>query len=130
MLGIHMAGPNLTPATFRDGMFNYPPSGGGPTTPQISFGEHGYFAAPDYMGVDDATEIWWNAELSGRDEQGKDGQGMWTYAQRGQRYLPTEMPVAPPDVFTEKDAMTVFEPEMLTPEDVPPDYGERYEKPR
>jgi hypothetical protein len=130
MLGIHMAGPNLTPATFREGMFNYPPSGGGPTTPQISYGEHGYFAGPDYMGIDDATEIWWNAELTGPDEQGRDGKGMWTYAQRGKRYLPAEMPVTPPDVFTDKDAITLFEPDVLTPEDVPPDYGERYQKPR
>ncbi|HMJ78053.1 MAG TPA: hypothetical protein VK507_18885, partial [Iamia sp.] len=41
MLGIHMAGPNLTPETFQGGLFSYPPSGGGPTTPQISFGNHG-----------------------------------------------------------------------------------------
>ncbi|HEV7723040.1 MAG TPA: hypothetical protein VGO60_17245, partial [Iamia sp.] len=32
MLGIHMAGPNLTPETFQGGLFGYPPSGGGPTT--------------------------------------------------------------------------------------------------
>ena len=30
--GIHMAGPNLNVKTFRDGLFAYPPSGGGPTT--------------------------------------------------------------------------------------------------
>jgi hypothetical protein len=130
-LGIHLAGPNLTPATFRDGMFNYPPSGGGPTNPQISFGNHGYFAEPDYFTIDDAAEIWWDADLSGRDEQGKDGTGMWSYAQRGKRYLPGEMPVAPPDVFGDtKDVITVFEDEVITPEDLPPDYGPRYEPPR
>ena len=35
MLGIHMAGPHLTPETFRDGMFAYPPSGGKPTAPAL-----------------------------------------------------------------------------------------------
>src|SRR4029078_5486438 len=32
-LGIHMAGPNLTVETFKDGMFNSGTTGGGPTTP-------------------------------------------------------------------------------------------------
>src|SRR5690606_35112467 len=27
MMGLHMAGPNLTPETFRAGLFAYPPSG-------------------------------------------------------------------------------------------------------
>ena len=39
--GIHLAGPELTPETFRDGLFRYPPSGGGPTEAQISRGDHG-----------------------------------------------------------------------------------------
>jgi hypothetical protein len=130
LLGIHLAGPNLTPATFRDGMFNYPPSGGGPTTPQISFGDHGYFADPDYFTIDDAAEIWWDADLSGPDEQGRNGTGMWSYAQRGKRYLPGKMPVAPADVFGTKDVITVFEDDLITPEDRPPDYGPRYEPPR
>src|SRR5262245_43233904 len=34
--GIHLAGPDLNPETFRDGLFRFPPSGGGPTEPQIS----------------------------------------------------------------------------------------------
>jgi hypothetical protein len=130
MLGIHLAGPDLTPTSFRDGMFNYPPSGGGPTTPQISFGNHGYFSTPDYFTIDDGAEIWWDADLSGADEQGNNGTGMWSYAQRGMRYLPGEMPVAPPDVFGTEDVVTVFEDDLITPEDRPPDYGERYVPPR
>ena len=35
MLGIHMAGPDLTPETFRDGLFAYPPSGHLPTSPYL-----------------------------------------------------------------------------------------------
>ena len=34
ILGIHMAGPDLTPETFRDGLFAYPPTGGTPLTPR------------------------------------------------------------------------------------------------
>lgn len=35
-IGIHLAGPNLTPATFRDGLFRFPVGGGSPTVPQFS----------------------------------------------------------------------------------------------
>lgn len=121
MLGIHMAGPNLTPETFRAGLFNYPPSGGGPTTPQISFGDHGYFPNADYLAVDDATEIWWDGEATGPDEQGKsDAPGMWRYANGGQRYLPGRMGSGPPAVHDPEDAPTIFT--ELPPVDQYPDY--------
>ena len=74
------------------------------------------------MTYSDEGTAWWDADLSGKDEQGKDGTGMWSYAQRGMRYLPGEMPVAPPDVFGTKDVITVFEDDLITPEDRPPDY--------
>jgi hypothetical protein len=35
-IGIHLAGPNLTPATFRDGLFRFPVGGGTPPVPQFS----------------------------------------------------------------------------------------------
>ncbi|MEO6987657.1 MAG: hypothetical protein ABI239_03325 [Aquihabitans sp.] len=88
MLGVHMAGPDLTPETFRDGLFAYPPSGGTPTAPQISFGDHGYFDAPDFQAVDDMQLIWWDAEATGKDEQGIDGTGMMRFMDGGRRYLP------------------------------------------
>lgn len=120
MLGIHMAGPNLTPETFRDGLFAYPPSGGTPTYPRISFGEHGLFANPDYNAVDDMQEIWWDPEATGADEQTKEGKGMMMYADGGKRYLPGDMPAGPPHAFIEKGAVDLYE-EPPT-EDAPPDY--------
>lgn len=91
LFGVHMAGPNLTPESFRDGLFAYPPTGGGPTQPQISWGEHGYFAKPDYQAVDDMQLIWWDAAATGPDEQGNEGDGMMRYADGGRRYLPGTM---------------------------------------
>jgi len=92
MIGVHMAGPNLTPETFRDGLFAYPPSGGSATAPRISWGEHGIFEAPDYLAVDDMQLVWWDAEAGGEDEQGSDEKpGHLRYADGGQRYLPGEM---------------------------------------
>lgn len=51
-LGIHMAGPNLTPETFRQGLFNYPPTSG--ETGVWSFGPD------DLTATDDAREIYWD----------------------------------------------------------------------
>ena len=120
MLGIHMAGPNLTPETFRDGLWAYPPSGGVPTAPQISFGEHGFFTAPDYLAVDDMTEIWWDAEAKGVTEQDEDGTGMMRYADAGKRYLPGEMPESDPKAFVEEGSEMFLEE---VPEDqAPPSY--------
>ena len=84
--GIHLAGPDLNAQTFAGGMFRYPKSGGGPTTPQISYG-HGLFDTTDYVGVDDITLVWWDGELEGPDEQGTEGKGMWRYVERGKRML-------------------------------------------
>lgn len=125
MLGIHMAGPNLTPETFRDGLFSYPPSGGGPTTPQFSFGNHGFFAEPDYLLVDDVAEIWWDPEFTGPDEQGKSEKpGAWRYANGGTRYIPGRIgngPLAPHDPATSPALFTELPPVDQYPEYPPPD---------
>jgi hypothetical protein len=63
-IGLQMAGPNLTPATFQQGMFSYPgklgPAG------YWSFGEH------DYTCADDVREIYWdpNATSTYNQKQG------------------------------------------------------------
>ena len=123
MLGIHMAGPNLTPETFRDGLFAYPPSpegGGLPTAPQLSFGEHGFFPAPDYTGVDDMMVIWWDEDATGPDEQGTEGTGMMAVADGGQRYLPGQMPSEPANVFDDAGAVRLYD--EIPPDQRPPDY--------
>jgi len=51
-LGIHMAGPNLTPETFEDGLFRYPPTVG--ETGLWSFGPG------DRTSTDDAREVYWD----------------------------------------------------------------------
>ncbi len=118
-LGIDMAGPDLTPETFRAGMFNFPASGGGVTTPHISFGT-GLFANPDYNAIDDSTEIWWDANATGPNEQGQVGQGMWRYSDGGKRYLPYTMPHIPDRAFVEAGSVTGYD--APPPEDAPPDY--------
>jgi hypothetical protein len=120
MLGIHMAGPNLTPETFRDGLFAYPPSGGTPTAPQLSFGKHGFFPNPDFNAVDDMQEVWWNAKAHGPDEQTKEGDGMMEFADGGKRYLPGAMPTGPPHAFVEEGAVDLYP--SIPKDERPPDY--------
>lgn len=119
-LGIHLAGENLNPETFKAGLFGYPPTGGGPTTPQISFGEHGWFTNPDYLGIDDMTVVWWDADLVGTDEQGVEEAGVYRYANGGERYLPGEMAPDSVQVFEEEGSIIEFE--TLPEGDEPPTY--------
>jgi hypothetical protein len=120
MTGVHLAGPHLTPETFRDGLFADPPSGGLPTAPQVSYGDHGVFDAPDHLAVDDMTEIWWDADATGPDEQAVEGTGMMRYANGGARYLPGEMTGGDPSAFVEEGSVTMYD--EIPPDQRPPSY--------
>lgn len=108
-LGIHMAGPKLNAQTFQGGMFRYPPTGGGPAHPRFSFGNRGVSPTPDYVGVDDVTEIWWDATAKGPDEQGKDGVGHYRYANGAKRYLPGQIPKTDSDAFKTAGSVLGFD---------------------
>jgi len=120
--GIHLAGPELTPETFRDGLYRYLPSGGTPTNPQVSRGDHGFWPDTDLGGIDDMTLIWWDPDVEGPDEIDNQGPGMYRYANGGERYklgdLPTSLEEA--GLFDVESSVTLYE--ELPAEDVPPDY--------
>jgi hypothetical protein len=119
--GIHMAGPDLTPESFRDGMFRTPPAGGGPTVPRVSYGDHGYWPGVDWGGNDDGTLIWWDPTATGEDETGNQGEGMYRYANGGERFTAEERP--DPDeigLFDAASSVTVYD--ELPEEDQVPDY--------
>jgi hypothetical protein len=120
--GIQLAGPELTPETFRDGLFRYPPSGGGPTQPQVSRGDHEVWPHTDFGGGDDATIIWFDPTATGQDEVGNDGVGLYRYANGGQRYTPGELPdsVEQAGLFDVGSSVTIFD--QVPPEDQTPDY--------
>ncbi|HMS87978.1 MAG TPA: hypothetical protein PKE56_06025 [Acidimicrobiales bacterium] len=120
MLGLHMAGPNLTPETFEAGMFAYPPSGGTPTGGQVSFGNRGIHTDTDYLAVDDMVEIWWDADAEGIDEQGNQGKGMMRFSDGGKRYLPGEMPKEDVHAFIEENAPAILD--AVPPDEAPPSY--------
>ncbi|WP_436795893.1 ABC transporter substrate-binding protein [Actinospongicola halichondriae] len=89
---LQSAGPNLTPETFRDGLFSGEPTPGAITASSLSWGEHGLWdeldLPNDWSGVDDMTEWWWDAEAVGPDEIQRDGTGMVRFVDGGKRYLP------------------------------------------
>ena len=85
-IGIQMAGPNLTPQTFQQGMFNYPgrlgPAG------FWSFGPH------DYTCADDVREIYWDPNATSNYNQ---KQGAFVETDH-KRYRQGEIPPGPPQV--------------------------------
>ena len=111
--GLHMAGPNLNPGTFQQGLFNYPVTGKGNITTQvISYGKHGIWPFTDYTLYDDVTEIYWDNTVRGQDEVGNDGVGAYRYVANGKRYLPGEHPRDDPKVLADADPNA--SPPMLT----------------
>jgi hypothetical protein len=123
---IQLAGPDLTPETFRDAMFRYPPSGGGPTEPQVSRGSHDVWPDEDWGGSDDIALIWFDPEATGEDEVGNEGVGMYRYANGGERYTIGNLPdsVEEAGLFDVDASVTVYETvpeEDQTPTYPPPD---------
>jgi hypothetical protein len=122
--GLHYAGPDLTVETFRDALFAFPATPSAVTQPSVDYG-HGLWNVDvedfegDYAGIDDMVELWWDSEATGPDETGEDGQGLYQYANGGQRYLPHEY-TSDIDVFDAETSVT----EIEDPPDseIPPDY--------
>lgn len=101
-------GTDLTHEMFQRVIFGADIVKGTVIAPQISWGERGIWPGVDYGGVDDQTEVWWDADAEGVDETGKDAKGLWAYVDGGRRYLPGEWPTDPPDVFDPEGAVTVY----------------------
>jgi Periplasmic binding protein len=125
--GVMLAGPKLTPQTFRDGLFRYPPSGGDPINPQQSWGKHGVWPFTDYYGSEDAAMIWWDPTASGEDEVGQVGNGLYRAADGGKRYTPGKFPPkGQGGLFDAATSATIHEqipPEVGLPSYPPPAAG-------
>jgi hypothetical protein len=119
--GVMLAGPKLTPQSFRDGLFRYPPSGGDPINPQLSYGKHGVWPSTDYNGLDDTGMLWWDPSAVGEDEVGQVGNGLYRYADGAKRYARGKVPPkGQGGLFDTASSVTVFQ--QLPPEDAQPTY--------
>lgn len=89
-----LTGPELTPSTFRDGLFRIDVPSGGPTQASVAFGRD-VWPYDDYYGVDDATLIRWDPAARFVDEQGREGSGAYRFLDGGERHLPGTWPTEP-----------------------------------
>jgi hypothetical protein len=113
-------GPNITPKTFRDGLFAAAPTRPGITQPYLTYGDKGYWGGvPDYQGVDDATLIWWNPTATGIDEIRKQGTGMYEFVDMGKRYLPGQWPTTD-HLFDQSTSIAIYT--TPPPGETPPSY--------
>ena len=89
-LGIHMAGPNLTPESFAAGMHAYPGGRGPAGTWGYPKGEHTPYR--------DSREIWWDPDrISGQNNE----PGAWVQLNGGARWTPRRPPSGPAGYFKE-----------------------------
>ena len=89
---VQLAGPNITPATIKNGLFSAQGLGGEPGHPLIKFGAR----ADDYTGVEDAREVWWSATA----RSNVDGKpGAYVPVNGGRRYQSGQIPSGDPKVF-------------------------------
>ena len=83
-IGIQMAGPNLTPETFRSGMYDYPPQSG-----PVGLWD---FGPGDHTTADDVREIYWDRNAV----SSYNGQpGAYVGVNGSQRYLRDQLPSGP-----------------------------------
>jgi hypothetical protein len=119
--GVHLAGPKLTAKTFAAGLDRFPPAEATTATRlHLSWGKHGIWKGVDLTGGDDATVIWWDPDAKGADEVGREGTGLYRYADEGKRYLPGQWPKARITLFDATTSSAVLD--ALPPEDQPPSY--------
>jgi hypothetical protein len=101
-------GPDLTAANYQKAAFAAAPTAHAITQPSLSWGHHGIWSGTDYGGVDDATEVWWNPSISGPDELGRNGAGLYEYVDGGKRYLPGQWPSTPTKAFQKAGAVALY----------------------
>ena len=105
---IQGVGPNLSPETFRDSLFEFEGTKAAISQPYLTYGDKGYWGGvADYQGVDDATVFWWDPVATGPDEIRKEGTGMYQYVDGGKRYLPGEWP-SEDKLFNPEGAVAIY----------------------
>jgi len=125
MTGIQLAGPKLTPETFRDGMYHLPPQTQGPKglNTIVTWGDHGFREGTDYSGLDNAGLLYWDPNDEGPDETGNEGKGMYRMVDGGKRYLLGQWPTEPIKMFDKASSVSIYEgsdvPAELLPKEQP-----------
>lgn len=106
--GVHLAGPELDPESFRDGLFSFEPVSGFQTEFGVSYGDD-LWPWPDHSGADDVTEIWWDPDALDPTEPAGDVRGMYRYTDAARRYLPGELDQLEGELFDPDGTILHFE---------------------
>src|SRR5690606_37532989 len=114
-----LAGPNLTHETIKQALFSGAQTRSAISQPSLSWGDHGIWPEADYVGIDDATLIWWDPTATGPDEIRKQGTGMYQFVDGGKRYLPGTWP-SEDKFFVPDGAVTIYD--VPPPGEAPPTY--------
>jgi hypothetical protein len=125
--GIQLAGPELTPKSFRDGQFSQPGSGGAfqdqVTTQGNKVGDLG-LGYPEYalLGPKDFALVWYDPKAEGLGNIiGNKQTGNYRYLDGGKRYTLQTWPKGQPEFF--KDLKTSIVNYTTSPaKDAPPQY--------
>ena len=117
--GVHLAGPNPTQENTRQAAFAFPPTPRARTQPSVNYGTELWDHKPDYQGIDDLVELWYDPDATITDEFGHERVGAYQYVDGAKRYYADEW----------SDELKVFDPEgaitKITeppPEEAVPDY--------
>lgn len=130
--GIALAGPNLTPETFRDGLFHMPPAGGSfdgsVTENSRAYGPQGYWPFPN--GLDNYSANggdyrlgFFDGSKTCADEGNIEAQGCISWIAGGQRVPIGQLPSGEPPYFSDPSAVASLD--ELPANEVPPDYENR-----
>jgi hypothetical protein len=98
LTGIHGAGPNLTPKTFRQGFFAIPAQGGAatdnPLGAMIAYGRQAALPYASYLaGGADFVPFWYDPDTTGHSSAtGGEGMGVQWYPDGGKRYKADTIP--------------------------------------
>ncbi|HXY94760.1 MAG TPA: hypothetical protein VEP49_20020 [Acidimicrobiia bacterium] len=125
--GIMLAGPKLTPTSFRDGEFSQPGSGGAfqgqVTTQGNKVGDLG-LGYPEYalLGPKDFALVWWDPKAEGLGNiLGNKGTGNYEYLDGGKRYTLQTWPKGEPKFFQHLSSNVVSYSKSPA-KDLPPQY--------
>ena len=111
MDGLQLAGPNLTPQTFRDGAVPRAAATGGTERRSDRSSRTATTATgsgTDYGGLDNAGILYWDPKAVGPDETGHVGTGMYRLVDGGRRYLPGQWPTTPVKLFDPAGTVTIY----------------------
>jgi hypothetical protein len=127
MAGLQLAGPRLTPESFKAGLDAAPPAfPGDPPIRRtvISYGNHSLWpdTPDDPGGLDNAGILFWDPKAHGTDETGAEGDGMYRLMDGGLRYVAGHWPTEPVKLFDPANTVTVYGENNIPPELLPKSY--------